>query len=72
MTVANKCAQVVLYIFLHNVKPACRDHQRTRKGYLYCNTGCHIQRRSLKTGGLYTEVLYCSGVDIVGSPIMVT
>ena len=27
---------------------------------------------SLRIGGLYTEVLYCSGVDTVGSPIMVT
>ena len=29
-------------------------------------------RWPLKTGGLYTEVLHCSGTDSVGGPIMVT
>ena len=72
MTVANKCEQVVLYIFLHNVKPACRDHQKPGLGVSTVITGCHIQRWSLRTGGLYTEVLHCSGVDIVCSPVMVT
>ena len=42
------------------------------RGVSTINTGCHIQRWALKTGGFYTEVLYCSGVDIVGSPVVVT
>ena len=47
-------------MYIRTVNPYSRPPKGTSK------------RWTLKTGGLYTEVLHCSGVDIVDSLIVVT